>query len=95
MPFKDFKGNVNEAMTKLVKDLKIFGYSGWRTLKIESLKGGYGDQVCEVITELINLELYRRDFKFFPPVFPKDEEDLDNSKDDDNGMLSNSTSQDH
>jgi hypothetical protein len=43
VPFKDFKGNAIEAMTKLVKDLKIFGYSGWRNLKIEALKPGYGD----------------------------------------------------
>lgn len=43
VPFKDYKSNLNEAMTKLVKDLKIFGYSNWRTLKIESLKQGYGD----------------------------------------------------
>jgi hypothetical protein len=28
-----------------------------------------------VITELINLELYRRDFKFLNPVFKKEEED--------------------
>jgi len=31
--------------------------------------------VCDVITELINLELYRRDFKFLSPAFPKDEEE--------------------
>ncbi len=74
VPFKDFKGNVSEAMQKLVNDLKKFGYQGWRNLKIDQLKNGYGDQACDIITELINLELYRRDFKFLPPVFPPDEE---------------------
>lgn len=29
VPFKDFKGNSMEAMTKLIKDLKGFGYSNW------------------------------------------------------------------
>lgn len=43
-------------------------------LKVENLKLGFGDQVCDIITELINLELYRRDFKFSGPIFPKEEE---------------------
>jgi len=30
-------------MNKLIKDLKIFGYSNWRTLKPENLKQGFGD----------------------------------------------------
>lgn len=38
MPFKDFKGNSNDAVNKLVGDLKKFGYSGWKTLKVEQLK---------------------------------------------------------
>ena len=75
MPFKDYKGNVIEAMTKLIKDLKSFGYSGWKTLTSESIKSCFGDQVCGVITELINLELYRRNFQFLNPIFPKEEEE--------------------
>jgi hypothetical protein len=51
--------------------------------------------VCEVITELINLELYRRDFKFFPPVFPKEEEDIDNSLEEENAMQASGNFQDH
>lgn len=49
---------------------------------------GYGDQVCDIITELINLELYRKDFKFLPPVFPPDEDENDESMD---GVTSNAT----
>lgn len=42
---------------------------------------GYGDQVCDIITELINLELYRKDFKFLPPTLPTEEQDDDESLD--------------
>ena len=62
MPFKDFKGNVSDAINKLVGDLKKFGYSGWKNLKVEQLRLGYGESVCYVIDELLNLELYRRNF---------------------------------
>jgi hypothetical protein len=31
--------------------------------------------VCHIIDELLNLELYRREFQFLQPVFPPDEED--------------------
>lgn len=43
MPFKDFKGNVHEAITKAISDLKKFGYSGSKTLRVEQVKPGYGD----------------------------------------------------
>lgn len=77
VPFKDFKGNVNDAMQKMCRDLKSFGYSNWKNIKVEQIRQGYGDQVCDIITELINLELYRRDFKFMSPVFPPEPEDDD------------------
>ena len=57
-------------MNKLCKDLRGFGYSGSKNLNVENIKNGYGAQVCDIITELINLELYRRDFKFIPPTIP-------------------------
>ncbi len=79
VPFRDYKGNIVDALTKLIKDLRSFGYSGWRLLKVDLLKAGYGEQVCEVVTELINLELYRRDFKFMPPVFPLEEQEEDDA----------------
>ena len=31
--------------------------------------------MCQLIDELVNLELYRRDFEFMPPTFPEDEEE--------------------
>ena len=74
--FKDFKGNVNDAVTKLMGDLKKFGYSGMKNLKAEQLRLGYGESVCQVIDELLNLELYRREFQFKQPTFqPNDEEE--------------------
>lgn len=68
-------------MQKLCKDLKNFGYSNWKNIKIESIMNGFGDQVCDIITELINLELYRKDFKFLPPTFPEDEQEDDDNLD--------------
>jgi hypothetical protein len=33
--------------------------------------------VCWVIDELLNLELYKREFQFLQPKFPPDDENLD------------------
>jgi hypothetical protein len=70
VPFVDFKGNVTDALTKLISDLKKFGYSNAKNLKIDQLKAGYGEHVCAIIDELLNLELYRREFQFKEPKFP-------------------------
>jgi hypothetical protein len=35
VPYADFKGNVNEALTKLISDLKKFGYSNAKNVKPE------------------------------------------------------------
>ena len=64
-----------DAMNKLINDLRKFGYSAAKTLKVESVKQGYGEQVCHIIDELLNLELYRREFQFLPPKFAPDVED--------------------
>ena len=45
--------------------------------KVETLMKGYGEQVCQLIDELVNLELYRRDFEFHAPIIPEDEEEQD------------------
>ena len=66
---------MNDALTKLISDLKKFGYSNTKNLKIDQVKLGWGEQVCAVIDELLNLELYRREFQFKDPKFPADEED--------------------
>lgn len=34
-----------------------------------------------MVDELVNLELYRRDFEFMPPSIPEEEEDAVNSGD--------------
>ena len=42
VPFVDFKGNVIDALTKLIGDLKKFGYSNAKNLKPERIKPGWG-----------------------------------------------------
>lgn len=60
----------------MVGDLKKFGLPNVKNLKIETLRPGYGEVVCQLVDELVNLELYRRDFEFQLPDFPQEEEDL-------------------
>ncbi len=75
VPFADFKGNVAEALNKLIGDLKKFGYSNAKNLKPELIKLGWGEHVCAIIDELLNLELYRREFQFKDPIFTQDLEE--------------------
>jgi hypothetical protein len=56
----------------MIKDIKNFGLQV-RGLKIENLRQGYGETVCQLVDELVNIELYRRDFEFIPPEIPDDE----------------------
>ena len=71
-------------MTKLIGDLRKFGYSNAKLLKPEHLKAGFGEHICAVIDELLNLELYKREFQFKEPKFPQ--EDFDDEGDElDNG----------
>ena len=51
-------------MNKMLSDLKKFGLPNIKNIKTENLKTGYGETVCQLIDELVNLELYRRDFEF-------------------------------
>jgi len=44
--FKDFKGNVDGALTKMVADLKKFGLPNISNLKIDALRPGFGEVVC-------------------------------------------------
>lgn len=46
------------------------------------MKAGWGEHVCAVIDELLNLELYRREFQFKEPRFPPDDEDAADDGDD-------------
>ena len=58
---------------KILGDLKKFGLPNVKNLKIENLRAGYGETVCQLIDELVNNELYRREFEFRPPEIPEDD----------------------
>lgn len=73
----------------MVGDLKKFGLPNVKNLKLETLRPGYGEVVCQLIDELVNLELYRRDFEFQNPTFPQEEED--NNQSDEEASLDQST----
>jgi hypothetical protein len=75
VPFVDFKSNLPDALNKLIGDLRKFGYSNAKNLKPENLKTGWGEHVCAVIDELLNLELYRREFQFNNPTFAQEPEE--------------------
>lgn len=62
MNFKDFKGNVLGALDKMLGDLKKFGCQAIKNTKPEALKAGYGEVICHLIDELLNIELYRREY---------------------------------
>jgi hypothetical protein len=38
VPFKDFKGNMNEIIPKITGDLKKFGYSNSKNIKSEQIR---------------------------------------------------------
>ena len=61
----------------MITDLKKFGLPYINNIKIENLRCGHGEVVCQLIDELVNMELYRRDFEFQFPTMPQDDEDND------------------
>lgn len=79
--FRDFKGKSEEAINKLLNDLKKFALPNIKNIKPEHLIMGYGETVCQLIDELVNQELYRRDFEFIPPVFPEDDPNEESAED--------------
>jgi len=60
--YRDFKGNINDALTKMLGDLKKFGSQTIKNFKPDHLKPGYGEVVCHLLDELLNIELYRREY---------------------------------
>ena len=80
--FKDYHGNNSEALNKLLNDLKKFGSQAARNVKPETLAPGFGEDICHIIDELLNVELYRREYQFHPPVFPEEVEESGNLDDD-------------
>jgi len=76
-----------DAISKLLNDLKKFGSQAARNAKPETLQAGFGEEVCHIIDELLNIELYRREYQFHMPVFPTEVDDsgqLDDLEDDPN-----------
>ena len=65
----------------MLGDLKKFGLPNIKSIKVENIRTGAGEIVCQLVDELVNLELYRRDFEFMPPSIPEVEEDAVNSGD--------------
>ena len=48
---------------------------------------GHGDSVCNIIDQLLNIELYRRNFQFCQPIFPPDNEEQDLQNEDSQEMM--------
>jgi hypothetical protein len=46
----------------MLNDLKKFGSQAIKNCKPEQLKPGHGEIICHLIDELLNIELYRREY---------------------------------
>jgi hypothetical protein len=46
----------------MLNDLKKFGANSAKNCKPEHLAQGFGEGVCHIIDELLNIELYRREY---------------------------------
>jgi hypothetical protein len=84
MNFKDFKGKTNDALEKMITDLRKFGIQNAKNCRAEHMSTGVGEVVCHLIDELLNIELFRREYQFGMPKFPQDDEALEEDKNDDN-----------
>lgn len=71
-----------DALTKLLNDLKKFGSQAARNVKPDTLAVGFGEDICHIIDELLNIELYRREYQFHQPVFPDENDESQNLGDD-------------
>ena len=78
--FKDHKGNITQALEKMVNDLRKFGVQVAKNCRVEHLSSGTGEVVCHLIDELLNVELFRREYQFGQPKIPNDE-DADDDND--------------
>jgi hypothetical protein len=57
----------------MISDLKKFGISVAKNCRTEHLNTGQGEVVCHLIDELLNVELFRREYQFGMPKFPPDD----------------------
>lgn len=66
----------------MINDLRKFGVQVAKNCKPEHLMQGTGEVVCHLIEELLNVELFRREYQFgmpkFPPEDEQDDDDLNN-----------------
>ena len=58
-----------------------------KNCKVEHLQTGVGEVVCHLIDELLNVELFRREYQFGMPQFPTDDDNLEEDQADDGGNL--------
>ena len=63
----------------MLNDLKKYNLPNIKNIKAENLRIGFGETVCQLIDELVNQELYRRDFEFLTPTFPEDDPNEDSA----------------
>lgn len=57
----------------MISDLKKFGSQVAKNCKVEHLQTGQGEMVCHLVDELLNVELFRREYQFGIPKFPPDD----------------------
>ena len=60
--FKDHKGNITQALEKMINDMRKFGVQVAKNCRVEHLSQGTGEVVCHLIDELLNVELFRREY---------------------------------
>jgi hypothetical protein len=68
----------------MITDLKKFGIQVAKNSRVEHLQSGVGEVVCHLIDELLNVELFRREYQFGMPKIPPDDETLEEDQADDN-----------
>jgi hypothetical protein len=51
-----------DAIDKMITELKKFGIQVAKNCKPEHLATGQGEVVCHLIDELLNVELFRREY---------------------------------
>lgn len=71
----------------MLGDLKKFGLPNIKSIKVENIRTGSGEVVCQLVDELVNLELYRRDFEFIPPAIPEDDAEQSGDEEQDETAL--------
>lgn len=58
----------------MINDLRKFGIQVAKNCKVEHLQSGVGEVVCHLIDELLNVELFRREYQFGMPKIPPDDD---------------------